>query len=420
MTAAAAPASRRLRVLVVAASTHPDRGSEPGLGWGWVEALAAHHDLWVITGEREGNREAIERRLLEVPEVAAHVRVYFIPRPDGPRLERVWPFLYYRRYRHWHARAFELASRLASEVRFDIAHQLNMTGYREPGYLWRMELPFVWGPVGGTANVPLRFAAILGAGPACYHLAKTVVNSAQLRFHPRVRRALSRAAGFVTSNSTEHRAFLEAWDKHSHVIADTGPPRADCPTPVARRAGGTFRIAWSGIHVSRKALPLVLKAVARLPPTLDWHLDIVGDGPMSERWKALAATLGVDARCTWHGWLPTPAARGIVGRADVLAFLSLHEGTPTVVMEALAMGVPVVCLDLCGQGDIVDDSCGIKIAPTSVRASVDACASALLALAGDPRELARLSAGAARRSRTYDWAAKASAMNAVYRGALGR
>lgn len=409
----------RLRVLAVAASTHPDRGSEPGLGWGWVEALAAQHDLWVITGEREGNRQAIGRRLAEVPEAAKHIHMHFIPRPDGPWLERVFPPYYYRLYRQWHEEAYDLAKRLAAEVRFDLAHQINMTGYREPGFLWKLDLPFVWGPVGGTANVPLRFASVLGPGPFCYHLAKTVVNKAQLRHHPRVRQALSRATGFVTSNSTEGRAFLDVLGRNSVIIPDTGPPRQGLPSRNDREPG-TFRIAWSGIHVSRKALPLVLHAVRRLPAGLDWHLDILGEGPMTRRWTRLADRLGVGQRCTWHGWVTTARAREIVAGADLLAFLSLHEGMPTVVMEALAVGVPVVCLDVCGQGDLVDSTCGIKIPLTSPDKVIASAADGLRSLASDPARLATLKGGCLRRIAACSWEEKAARMNDVYLKALGR
>jgi len=404
-------------VLAVAASTHPDRGSEPGLGWGWIEALAEQHDLWVITGEREGNREAIERRLAEVPEAAKHIHVHFIPRPDGPRLERVFPPYYYRLYRRWHEKAYDLAKRLAAEVRFDLAHQINMTGYREPGFLWKLDLPFVWGPVGGTANVPLRFASVLGPGPFCYHLAKTVVNNVQLRYHPRVRQALRRADGFVTSNSTERHAFLHVWGKNSAVIPDTGPPRQDLPGRDGREPG-VFRIAWNGIHVSRKALPLVLRAVRRLPPGLEWHLDILGEGPMTRRWTRLADRLGVGQRCTWHGWVTTARAREVVAGADVLALLSLHEGMPTVVVEALAMGVPVVCLDICGQGDLVDSTCGIRIPPTSTDKVIAGATDGLRSLANDPARLATLRGGCLRRIAACSWEEKVARMNGVYADAM--
>ena len=45
------PGHRRLKVLVGAYACSPSRGSEPGVGWGWVEAISKYHDLWVLTGD---------------------------------------------------------------------------------------------------------------------------------------------------------------------------------------------------------------------------------------------------------------------------------------------------------------------------------------------------------------------------------
>ena len=407
---------RRLKVLAVAAAAHPDRGSEPGLGWGWVETLAKHHDLWVISGEREGNREAIERRLREVPGLSDRLKVFFVPRPDGPWLERVYPPFYYRLYRQWHLKAFDVARDLAEKIPFDLAHQINMTGYREPGYLWKLDLPFVWGPVGGTQNVPLRFASVLGPGPFLYHLAKVVINNLQLRFHPRVRQAVRRADGFVSSTSDTRRAFFRVHGKESSVIPDSGPP-ADAAPPRKTESGSVFKIAWSGLHVSRKALPLVLHAVRRLPKGIDWHLDIIGQGPMTKRWQRLSARLGVASHCTWHGWLPRAQAHQVVAEADVFAFLSLHEGMPTVVMEALALGIPVVCLDICGQGDLIDETCGIKIPATKPSEVIARTAKALVTLASTPGQRHDLSQACLRRSALFSWENKAESMNDVYAAA---
>ena len=47
--------------------------------------------------------------------------------------------------------------------------------------------------------------------------------------------------------------------------------------------------------------------------------------------------------------------------ADVFVFTSLQEGTSTVVMEALALGLPVICHDACGMGVAVNERCGIKV-----------------------------------------------------------
>jgi glycosyltransferase involved in cell wall biosynthesis len=412
-------AGARLKVLVVAAAVHPDKGSEPGLGWGWVHALSCHHDLWVIAGEREGNREAIELRLQQASGLNPQPKFFYLPLVYGRYLARVWPPLYYRMYRRWHQQAFRMACQFESDVGFDLVHQLNMGGFREPGYLWRLDKPFVWGPVGGTANVPLRFASVLGPREFLYHVAKVTLNKLQLRYHPRVGRALARADGFVTSTSDTRVAFLKVRGKDSVVIQDTGPDTE--PAPIGRtrpvESDGVLRLAWSGLHVSRKALPILLRAVARLD-SVRWHLDIVGGGPMTGRWTALARRLGIDSHCTWHGWLPKRDSIALIAESDLFVFPSLHEANPTVVMEALSMGVPVLCLDHCGMADVVTSGCGVKVPVGTVNEVVAQFAEAIGRLARNPEERRRLSEGAIQRAADFSWDTKVRKMLEVYEKAI--
>jgi len=413
---------RRLKVLIVAVAVHPDKGSEPGLGWGWIHALSKHHDLWVITGEREGNREAIARRFAENPDLRELLHIYFIPRPDGPYIEEIVPLLYYRTYRKWHEQAFALARDLHKKIGFDLAHQLNMTGFREPGYLWKLNLPFVWGPVGGTANVPLRFGSILGPREFLYHIAKVITNNLQLRFHRRVRLALSRADGFVTSTSDTRRAFLRSRGKDSVVIADSSPPVTATKSQKVRaeQEKDKLLLSWSGLHVSRKALPLVLHALSLLQDDHDCHLDIVGEGPMTQNWKSLARKLRVESRCSWHGWVKIDTAYQIVSNSDVLIFSSLHEGMPTTVMQALSVGVPVICLDHCGQGDAVTRESGMKIPVTTPKEVIEKLAYSIAYFCEHPGELQNLSVGAILRSKEFEWNKKVEKMLNVYQEALER
>jgi glycosyltransferase involved in cell wall biosynthesis len=104
-----------------------------------------------------------------------------------------------------------------------------------------------------------------------------------------------------------------------------------------------------------------------------------------------------------------------VSQADVLAFTSVQEGTPHAVLEALSLGVPVICHDACGMGVAVNHTCGLKLPMTSPVASVNGFADALVQLISDPELLGRLSAGALRRSRDLSWEAKVKRISDVYR-----
>jgi len=412
--------SRRLKVLMVAAAVHPDKGSEPGIGWGWILALSKYHDLWVITGEREGNREAIQREMNRVPTLRDRINFFFIPRPNGPWLERVWPLYYYRLYRLWHKEALDVARGLVEKNDFDIAHQLNMSGYREPGYLWKLDLPFVWGPVGGTANVPLRFAKILGVKEFCYHLAKVSINNLQIRFHPRVKIALRRAKGFVTSTGDTQKAFMDKLKRESIMINDNGPFSEKFATSITitHKSDSAFRISWSGLHISRKALPILLHALKLIRDKIHFHLDVIGDGPLSLKWKKIAESLELSDKISWHGWIERPRALNIIAQSDLFAFPSLHESTPTVVMEALSLGVPVICLDHCGQADVIDSECGIKIPITNLKLVTQAFAREIHRLYQDRSELKRLSEAAQKRVKLFSWDSKAEKMSQIYKSVI--
>ena len=139
---------RRLRVLVSAYACAPANGSEPGMGWNWVVSLAKDHDLWVLT---EANRfaPAMLAYLNEHTGLSKHITVVGIPRLRYG--ERIFSsFFYYWTYRQWQKAAYEKARTLHRDIGFDLAHQLNMIGFREPGYLWKLPIPFVWGPIGAT------------------------------------------------------------------------------------------------------------------------------------------------------------------------------------------------------------------------------------------------------------------------------
>jgi hypothetical protein len=72
--------------------------------------------------------------------------------------------------------AFQFALQLYKEIGFYLAHQLNWIDFREPGYLWQLDIPFVWGPVEGMGYFPYRFLPVVGMKGAVYSLAFNCMN----------------------------------------------------------------------------------------------------------------------------------------------------------------------------------------------------------------------------------------------------
>lgn len=415
--------SKRPKVLLLASAVSPLRGSESATGWHWALETAKRFDTWVITTAGPSNDEV--RGFLETRGQIPGLHFIFVSRGlVGDLLMRIpWlyflaPGLWYLAYNLWHRRAFRVARQLHRQIGFDLVHQVNMCGYREPGYLWKLDVPFVWGPVAGTQDYPWRFLGEAGWLWAVSEVCRTLVNGWQLRFSPRVRRAARRAAVLVAANSTTQNHFAAIHNVSAELLADVGvehvagQPRQ--PDPGRRE----LRILWSGVLQPRKALSLLIKALARIPPEVPYQLRILGEGPRGKPWRKLASRLGVADRIAWLGWLPREEAIQLYTWADVFVFTSLRDTMGTVVLEALGMALPVICLDHQGVHDVVTPECGIKIPVTNPREVVERLATAIVSLAGDRATWQRLSAGALLRAADYDWCRKGETMAAFYRRVL--
>lgn len=417
-----APAPARLKVLVLAAVAHPGLGSEPGMGWNWLRELARRHDLWVLTGEYRDNRQAIAAELARDPELAARLRITFLPwfwpRPWAltRALCRAVPPLYYFWYARWHRQALAAAQKLAGEVRFDLTHQLNMIGYREPGHLWTLGLPHVWGPVGGANNVPLALSFGFSRANACRALARAVLNGLQLRFSPRVARAVAHTTCLVSAFSDCREKFRRIHGQDSVVIPEVGTGGAG---RSAANAGGPLGLVWSGRHVDNKCLPLALRALAPHRGRA-WTLDVLGEGPRSGEWRREAEALGISGQVRWHGWLEHGRAVELMASGQALLCSSLAEASSTVNLEALSLGLPVVTLDHCGMSDIINDSCGLKVPISGAEETVRAFSAAVGRLLDEPGLVPALSAGALARAEELAWPRLAERMDMVYREALRR
>jgi glycosyltransferase involved in cell wall biosynthesis len=167
----------------------------------------------------------------------------------------------------------------------------------------------------------------------------------------------------------------------------------DIPQGVMLPPGGvSATVAFVGRLVEKKGADTLIDAMAiarQTDPTLD--LLIVGDGPDKAALQKRAAAAGVRVR--FAGWLAAKDVQTSLRRALLLAVPSRAaaggdaEGLPTVIMEAMALGVPVVATRHAGIPEIVRDGVTGLLAP---EADAGALAQAILALKADPGLASRL------------------------------
>jgi len=408
--------SQRLKILINAYACSPYHGSEPGMGWNFVRTIAQHHDLWILTEKNEFEAD-ITRYRQENPALFEHLNFVFIPVRRKIWLEKLWPPSFYSSYRRWQWDALTVARKLHASIGFDLVHQLNMAGFREPGYLWQLEqIPFVWGPFGNLDNAPTRMLPLLGLKGLFYIGLHDFINTCQRRFLSRPRRAAQRpGCALIAATPANQQLALELWHRPSTVISEVGSMPELYPQQLTARCGNEpLRLVWSGVHFHWKALGTLLQAVAPLKSRLDFSIDILGSGPETARWQALAQRLGVASNCRWHGRIPRERAVEIMASGHIFCITSLKDLTSTVILEALSSGVPVIAPDLFGFSHVLTDGCGIKIAPSSPDCFIASYRTAIERLANNEELRRKLSQGAVDRAREFDWSQKLCALDDIY------
>ena len=191
-------------------------------------------------------------------------------------------------------------------------------------------------------------------------------------------------------------------------------PRTDEEVREAREAlgiaPGTFAVGTVTRLMPSKGNEYLVAAARQVADTLpDARLFIVGEGERQPELEAQASALGLGDRLVFSGFV-RDVARAL-SAFDLVVFPSLWEGTPLTAFEALAMGKPIVSTDADGLTDILTDRGDAWIVP---RRDAGALARAIVALAGDAAERARLGRAARETGRQYDIDAFVRKMERLY------
>ncbi len=391
---------------------------------GWHRALQAAREFptYVLACDAPPRAE-IRAALRSVPR-AQRPKILVLRGPNWlDRLSR-YPSLYFLVCRLWHLRAFAIAKRLHRKHRFALTHQVNYCSYREPGYLWKLPIPFIWGPWGGTQNFPLRYLPAADWAGGLSELMRGFLNTIQLRGSIRLRQVLRTHSRVLVAHREAQEKVQEIFGIRVPRQLETGLAQlpSEVPRPAATRK--TLRILWAGRLRTWKALPLLLHALHRLPPDVDIQLRVLGKGNRAASWKRLAKRLGVMDRIEWVGWPTYRASLEHYAWADVFVFTSLRDTSGTGLLEALAFGLPIIGLDHQGARDIMSDECAIRVPLGEVDATIDAIRDGIMNLANDRRRLASLSDAARTRAEQFQWDALGSDVRKLYwqaihaRGAL--
>jgi glycosyltransferase involved in cell wall biosynthesis len=292
--------------------------------------------------------------------------------------------------------------KLTKALQIDVVHVPIPVSPKMPSLMWGLGAAVVIGPLNGGMDYPEAFRRERGKlsnlslsfGRWLAHFANALLPGS-LRAdvvvvaNRRTREALPRGVTGRIVEFVENGVDFSVWQKSS------------------RSENGSIKFIFIGRLIDLKALDIVFDAMHRLDHQLLLSLEVVGDGPMRESWQALVELRGLGSVVNFSGWLPQKACAERLRQSDVLVLPSLHDCGGAVVLEAMAMGLPVIATEWGGPADYLDETCGILVKPDSRQALVDGFAGAMLKLATSPQLRADLGEAGYRRAReNFDWERK--------------
>ena len=377
----------RLRVLVIAEACNPEWVSVPLVGWSHYEALARRQDLDVHLVTQVRNRDALLRAgLRDKPRAAAeagedtgrsftaidneHIASPIVRLSNWLRggTGKGWTTATAMAAASYYEFERLVANRFRRGLRrgeWDVVHRLTPLSPTTPSLAVPLAcresgVPFMLGPLNGGVPWPEGYGGVRRAEREWLSYVRDVYRC--LPGYSVTRRLAS--AIVVASRSTLEQVPPRYRDKCFYIPENAVDPARFASVRPSEKTSreGPLRLLFVGRLVPYKGADLVIEAAAELLRSGRATLTIVGEGPQRQELEAmLDGDERLAAAVTLTGRVEHERVQEHMREADVFAFPSIREFGGGVVLEAMAMGLPVIGVAYGGPAELITPGTGIAM-----------------------------------------------------------
>jgi glycosyltransferase involved in cell wall biosynthesis len=417
-----------LRVLIVAEHASLKFGGEAALPLHYFRLLRERGlPAWLVVHERTRAELSARfpqeaERILYIPDTAAHRMLWKVGQRLPDRLSYFSTGFVMRLLTQWIQR--RIVKDLVRQERIDVVHQPIPVSPKEPSMIFKVGAPVVIGPMNGGMSYPPAFRKLQNAWIENTLRVGKMASGLLNRLMPGKRQA----ALLLVANERTRLALPPGVEAPVITLVENGVDLSVWANraSVQRTHTGITRFVFMGRLVDWKAVDLLLKAFAQSQQHAPMSLTIIGDGDERPHLEALCDTLGLvkgsnpaASVVSFLGWKAQAECAHWLQSSDALVLSSLNECGGAVVLEAMALGLPVIASDWGGPADYLDDQCGILVPPDSHDGFVQGLSEAMIKLAKSPSLREEMGAAGHRKVlREFDWNIKMDRMLALYRQAI--
>jgi glycosyltransferase involved in cell wall biosynthesis len=295
-------------------------------------------------------------------------------------------FQSWREYYEFSANSLAVAAELQRNVQFDVVHHVTVATWRVGSPLWKLGIPFVFGPVGGNERFPVRFFSTLSQKAVLFESLR-MASSAISKLSPSVR-ACARNASHVLAANFETLSLMHQLRGSPGGVSLLNPgfyskaKISEFSQHLSlRTVDGPLRLFAGGNLEGRKGVALALNALARAKSQgVSFRYRLGGGGPERNYLERVARRLGLHEDVIFGESLSSEAYRKELGATHIFLLPSFRESSGLTMMEAMLAGCVPVVADCGGPAHIVTDECGFKIPVSNAEELVRCLAETILSL----------------------------------------
>ena len=417
-----------MKVLIVSANASMKMGGEASLPLYYFKLLQLRNiETWMICHERvkEELRQIFPddrdfQRIQFVNDTTLQITVWRLSRYFPERIKDL--ILGQIIHIATQIQIRKIVKKQIDKLSIDIVFEPSPISPKGVSFMYGFDVPVVIGPLCGGIDFPPAFR---------------YMDSPLSRFSMNISRVLSlfihhlfpgklQADALIVANSRTETALPKGYQGKIYEVVESGVDLSIWQQNNEKNTLKSFsneqvHFVYSGRFVDWKGIQFLLEAFKQVAPKNNAILHLIGDGILrQEIEKTLISSPYFKEKVTLHGWLSREESAKIIRQCDVFIMPSLRECGGTAILEAMALGLPVIATNWLGPASYLNSTCGILIEPTSKEGFVKGLADAMIQVSQS--EELRHQMGEEGRKRIlnnyFDWDAKVNRIIEIFQETL--
>lgn len=395
-------------ILVSAYACEPYKGSEQAVGWNIVLELSKKNIVHVIT--RANNQQPIEKFLKEKSNSNLKFHYY-----DTPKIflslknKEKGVYLYYIL---WQIGIVSLVSKLHKTHHFNYSIHLTFGNVWLPTFLPFINIPFIYGPLGGGEGIPDTFINKLPIKQRLIQRFRKLLKISAC-INPLFLYTASKSKVILCRIRDTANLFPKRYRSRINILEDGAIEPDIFDYHANHKIQNEIRIISTSRLIGFKNVISIIEALQLVPSSYKINCVIIGSGPEKQKIQKLSSESPHSIIFKEH--LSRNEVLQELANSDIFISPSLRDACNLSLLEAMAIGLPVICLNWSGMAISTDDSCAIRLPVTDPKQMPQDMAAAIIKLIENPQLREQLeNAGRKRIKEVFNWEAKGQFMENLF------